>query len=390
MESQQNNEGSNIVGFLIKNWKELSEEINSYNEDYSKYRTGIFLWINEKYPNFLEFLSIISKKRISLGIKVLNRMESCVNEYFGFNDEVKKSSHDLYNDEISESKSLVFDKTIRPINILKQKNALLNYLLNDLSGHISSYMDLSKKLIEKYAPGIHNGFKASLEKITPMIGERIELVLKRFKGELTQEQFDSTIQEKNKDLEQIGDEFKQKIKNLTSKINEENQQIRNEANQFLEEAKKITTLLKEAYTQDHTKLIYEYLLLTKDIDSFNIKFTKFLNRMFHILTFKNRNYKIHYKIGKYHPEERNNLKKFLSLNLKRKYSNLANFLLQIFKYNKFRRLEAHEIPDKIKLSNDKKIAYIPKTGASPELQMDVEEIRSVINTYCFFIDAIGI
>lgn len=125
-------------------------------------------------------------------------------------------------------------------------------------------------------------------------------------------------------------------------------------------------------------------------NSFNIKFTKFLNRLFHILSFKNRNYKIHYQIGKYYHQERSNLKKFLSLNLKRKCPNLANFLLQYFKYNKFRRLEAHEIPDKIKLSNDKKIAYIPKTGDSPEIQMDVEEIRSVINTYCFFIDAIGI
>lgn len=378
------------IQLSLKDWKDLLEEINSFNEDYSKYRTGIFLWISEKYPKFLEFLNIISKRSFSLRFHVLNGMESVVKDYYRFIYEVKNSSLDLYNNEISETKNLVFDKTIRPINILKQKNALLDYLLNDLSGHINSYMDLSKKLIEKYTSGIQKGVKSSLEKIKPMIGERFELVSKLFKGELTQEQFDSSIQEKDKDLEKIGDEFKQKSKILTGIIKEETQQIKNEANQFLDEANKITTLLKEAYTQDHTKLIYEYLLLTKDIDSFNIKFTKFLNRLFHILSFKNRNFNIFYQIGRYHLQERNKLKNFLSLNLKRKYPNLAKFLLQCFKYNKFRRLEAHEIPDKIKLSNDKKTAYIPKTGASLEIQMNVEEIRSVINTYCFFIDAIGI
>ena len=112
--------------------------------------------------------------------------------------------------------------------------------------------------------------------------------------------------------------------------------------------------------------------------------------MYHILSSKNRNYKIYYQIGRYHRQERNKLKSYLSLELKKLYPNLANFLLHCFKYNKFRRIEAHEIPDKIKLSNDKRIAYIPKTGPPPEIQMDIEEIRSILDTYCFFIDAIGI
>lgn len=390
IDSLKNIEGFTLLSFLIKSGKELTEEINSFNEDYSKHRTGVFLWIKEKYPNLLEFLNLISKKRISLEFKVLDRMGFAVNDYFRFIDEVKNPSRDLYKEEISESKNLVFDKTIRPINILRQKSALIDYLLNDLNKNISSYVDPFKDLIKKYTPGIQKGVESYVEKFKPVLGERFELVSKLFKGEITQEQLDSTIQEQDKFLEKIGDEFKQKSKILTNKIEEEKKQIQSETDPLLDKVKVITTLFKEAYAQDPTKLIYEYLLLTKDIDSFNIKFTKFLNRLFHILSFKNRNYKNYYQVGKYHHQERNNLKKFLSLSLKRKYPNLANFLLQCFKYNKFRRLEAHEIPDKIKLLNDNKIAYIPKTGDSPDIQMDIEEIRRVINTYCFFIDAIGI
>ena len=166
--------------------------------------------------------------------------------------------------------------------------------------------------------------------------------------------------------------------------------MQSEAKEFLDKVVDSSTILKEAYNKDSTKIIYEYLLLTKDIDSFNVKFTKFLNRMFHIISFNNRNYKIHYQIGKYNNQERKKLKNFLSKNLNKNYSYLANFLLECFKYNKFRRMEAHEIPDKIKLSNDRKIAYIPKIGNNPDIEMDINKIKRIIDTYSFFIDAIDI
>ncbi len=390
IESIKNNEYFPLINFLINKGKELTKEINIFNEDYIKYRTGVYLWLNEKYPNLLEFLNILSKQKISFEIKVLNGIETSINEYFNFIKEVENSSPNLFQEEFNESKSLEFGKTIRPINILRQKNAIINCLLNDLNKNVSSYIDPFKVLVIKHTPELKKDVESYVEKVKPAIGERLELVSKWFKGEINQEEYDKALLEKNRELEKNINEFKQKSKILIDNISEERQQIQKDTDQFLLKIREITNIFKEAYSQDNTKIICEYLLLTKDIDSFNIKLTKFLNRLFHILTMKDKTYKIHYQIGKYHPQERIDLKKFLSTDFKRKYPNLSEFLLKCFKYNKFRRLEAHEIPDKIKLSNDKRIAYIPKTGKSADIQMDVEEIKTVINTYCFFIDAIGI
>ena len=65
----------------------------------------------------------------------------------------------------------------------------------------------------------------------------------------------------------------------------------------------------------------------------------------------------------------------------------AKFILFFFKYNFLRRLEAHEIPIDIKLSKDKKKAFIPQKGNKQDAEMDIEEIKKIKNTYGFFIEA---
>ena len=53
-------------------------------------------------------------------------------------------------------------------------------------------------------------------------------------------------------------------------------------------------------------------------------------------------------------------------------------------------IEAHEIPDKIKLIDNNKFALIAQSGNKPDKQIDILDIKNHINTYCFFIDALGI
>lgn len=388
--SSNNNEVDNAISFLIKKGEDLTEEIKLFNEDYSKFRTGVFLWIKDKYPNFLEFLSIIAKQKFSFEINVLDGMELVINDYFNFINDIKTFSRNLYQQEKLESERLVFDKTIKPINILRKKNAMLDYLFNELDKNTRSCIEPFVSLIQKHIPGVKQISESYYKNLLPLIGEKLGLISKLFKGDIKPEHFQNISNEQDKLLQETANNIKQKSEILVSKIKEETKIVQNKTKEFLDKVVDSSTFLKEAYSQDPTKIIYEYLLMTKDIDSFNIKFTKFLNRMFHILSFNNRDYKIHYQTGKYNNQERKNLKNFLSKNLNKNYSNLANFLLECFKYNKFRRLEAHEIPDKIKLSNDRKIAYIPKTGNNPDIEMDIDKIKRIIDTYSFFIDAIDI
>lgn len=144
-------------------------------------------------------------------------------------------------------------------------------------------------------------------------------------------------------------------------------------------------------------MVYEGLRLLKDIDSFNIQFTKFLSRLYHILTENNRDYKkkkdCYFLISPKHYNSRTRtlLKDFLRLKLRNRYQKLADFLSKIYaKFNVFRRIEAHEIPDKIKISEDKRTIYIPRAGDVPDLVMNIDELNKMMTTYFFFIDALGL
>ena len=52
--------------------------------------------------------------------------------------------------------------------------------------------------------------------------------------------------------------------------------------------------------------------------------------------------------------------------MKQTYPKLSEYLLSMFKYNKYRKIEAHDIP-KIRMSNG--IAYIPVSGTNKEGEM---------------------
>jgi peptidase E len=73
--------------------------------------------------------------------------------------------------------------------------------------------------------------------------------------------------------------------------------------------------------------------------------------------------------------------------MKQKYPKLSEYLLSMFKYNKYRIIEAHDIP-KIRISNG--IAYIPVSGTKKEVEMNLEEIKTMLNTYSYFIKALNL
>ncbi len=73
--------------------------------------------------------------------------------------------------------------------------------------------------------------------------------------------------------------------------------------------------------------------------------------------------------------------------MKQKYPKLSEYLLSMFKYNKYRMIEAHENP-KIRMSNG--IAYIPVSGTNEEVEMNLEEIKKILNPYSYFIRALNL
>ncbi|MFX1238655.1 MAG: hypothetical protein ACFE8P_13180, partial [Promethearchaeota archaeon] len=146
----------------------------------------------------------------------------------------------------------------------------------------------------------------------------------------------------------------------------------------------------DVYTLDATATIRDYLDYAEKLDSFNIMFVKYINRLFHILKYNDKNFKKHCQIGEYTHKERFYLKNFVSKALKKDYPHLARFLLKSFKLNKYRRVKAHENPEKIEISEDKKKAFISTVGSTRDIEMDIDEIKTLVFTYCFFIDALDL
>jgi len=371
----------------------LRKEVDEFLVDFNEYNNGIYLWAYDRYPRVMKFLELILKDFPK--IEVLNGMENVVYEYFNFIKRVKSKNPILFKEELLESKNQLFDITIKPIKILQKKNPFFNFVISNISNNLTEIIEEYKENTKDYFPKFTKIIEKYGEKFIIYFEKQKQLLERAKNSELDFEEFKKEIEKEQFEFDNIIENFQKQEDLIKLEVKEYKKKFKEATKIPSENLKKLNDLISDVLSQDPSQMIYRYIVLMKDIDSFNIHFVKYLRRLFHILTMNNRDFKTKkncfYLINtkKYIPP-RDKLKSFLGQNLKILYPNLANFMIKGFKYNKFRRLEAHEIPDNIKISHDKEIAYIPQTGTRPELQMNIKEIKQVINTYCLFINAIGI
>ena len=245
-------------------------------------------------------------------------------------------------------------------------------------------------------PSVAKNIECFAEELKPYLLENVNILKTSLENKISFEKFKETIEKENLKLDKIIEKYKKKSQEITNAIQKENEENKLFFDEVSERIEKIKALSLKILGNNHIKLIYEYLILIKDIDSYNIQFVKFLLRLYHILTKNNRNFKANKNCffliapKKYDYQTRNKLKRFLAMGLKRKFPQLSIFLLKCFKYNKFRILDAHEIPDNIQISDDKQIVYIPQIGNKKDLEMNIELVETMINTCSFFIEALNI
>lgn len=396
LESEPPDKNSELMFLLVLHGNELKEQTNQYNEDSKKYKTGVFLWWNNEYPFFVKLIEIFLDSEIKSKIPVLSGMKSVVEEYFKFIERVKQINMKLFEEELNETKELFFDKTIKPINILKKKNPFINYVIEEITSSLDIITPQIKERFQKYLPSVTKNIESLAEELKPYFLKNVNILKTSLENKTPFEEFKETIEKENLKFDKIIEKFKKKSQEIANAIQKENEENKLFFDEFTERMEKINALTFKVLGNNHIKLIYEYIILIKDIDSFNIQFVKFLLRLYHILTKNNRNFKANKNCffliapKKYDFQTRNKLKQFLAMELKGKFPQLSNFLLKCFKYNKFRKLDAHEIPDNIQISNDKEIVYIPQTGNKKDLEMKIELVKTIINTYSFFIEALNI
>lgn len=385
-----------LLYYLLINANILKKETEQYQKDYSKYKTGVFLWFQELYPHLCEFLIIFSKSDFFLQIPTYSGMKDIVVEFYNFIENIKNNQPELFKEEFNDSKKFFFYKTIQPIKILLKKNSLINLIYNEFSINFNEIFPNMTENLKKNSEKFSEYLNSYIEEVLPFIVKNLEAFLKLLKKQIIEIQYQQILDENLKKIEEVKSNYETITKNFVDEINIQKIENKDKMESFTKKMEELRNLISKAYTIDVSHVIYDYIILLKDIDSYNIQFSKFLHRLYDILIYGNRDYinnpECFYlvKPQKYDFTTRNKLKKFLKKKLFKISPKLSNFILSYFGYNQFRKIEAHEIPDGIQLSNDGKYALIPTTGNELDIKMDIELTKKAINTYCFFIDSLGI
>ena len=373
-------------------------EREKFQEDFKKHGSGLLLWAKEEYPNSMQLSSVfyggIFDKLINT---FLLGMKKVVDEYFTLHNDVKNRNSELYEEELKDSKELVFEKTIQPMDLLVAKDPYIKKINRKFSGSLKTLkpqmQDYNDKLLSELT-SYKDQIKEQSDTLSQM--EDLDSKLKDLKsGKVSL----SKLIESAAYLKKVGDQLKsisQDFQNINKETSKKIKELHKETLPDLPKLnrgfKSIIDDLKEIYKVNDPSWAHQRLLLIKDVDSFHILFTKFISRLFYILIHDNRDYankkpQIAINADKYYPNTRNKLKQILKLEMNQKYPKLSEYLLSMFKYNKYRKIDAHEVP-KIRMSNG--IAYIPISGTKEEVEMNLEEIKTILNTYSFFIKALNL
>ena len=373
-------------------------EREKFQKDFKKHGSGLLLWAKEDYPNSMLLSSVFYGGIFDKLTKTfLSGMKKVVDEYFTFLNDVKTRNPDLYQEEMKESNELVFEKTILPMDLRVAKDPFIKKINRKFSGGLKTLKPQAQDYNDKLRSEL-TSYKEQIKEQSDTLFqmEDLDSKLKDLKsGKVSLPiLIESAVYLKKvgEQLKSISQDFKNINKETSKKIKELQKETLPDLPKLNREFKNIVDNLKETYDVNDPSWAHQRLLLIKDIDSFHIIFTKFIARLFYILIHDNRDYankkpQIAINADKYYPNTRNKLKQILKLEMNQKYPKLSEYLLSMFKYNKYRKIDAHEVP-KIRMSNG--IAYIPISGTNKEVEMNLEENKTIINTYSFFIKALNL
>ena len=345
---------------LLGSLSDYPDERKEFREDLKGHGLGIFLWGKERYPNIS---GIFESVGFWCTVFEITEIKRAIQEYDQFIEMVRQKNKDLVEIEINETYKIFFNTSINPIEILVSKS----HLWRKIDENTSLYIDLLFKTL----PAIEIYFNI-LERVVKVESARFKVKSKRRKGEglfkLTSDTFKRINREFSekcppeviKPIQDLGDLGKNIIKDIS-------------------------------YIDEHKKEdFYNLLELTKDLHEFHIDLVKYLLRLWHIYENGNRDYVNNYKIEYHFPNLNTIINHYIKKNLTKYCPNLSRVIIGFFlPFEKFRHIESHTTPE-LKISDDKKIIYIPKKGRKSQVKVNIDNFKTSIRTYICFIEALRI
>ncbi len=345
---------------LLSSLSDYPDERKEFREDLKKYGLGVFLWGKERYPNVFDIFESIG---FLPSVFEITEIEKAIQEYDQFIEMVKQKNKDLVETEINETYKIFFDTSINPIEILVTKS----HLWRKIDENTSLYIDLLFKTLP--ASEIYINI---LKRVIKVETARFKVKSKRRKG---------------KGLFKLtGDIFKRINKEFSKKCPREVVKPIQDLGDFCKNIVKDISYIEEHKKED----FYNLLELTKDLHEFHIDLVKFLLRLWHIYENGNRDYVNNYKIEDHFPNLYTIINHYIKKNLTKYCPSLSRVITGFFlPFEKFRHIESHTTPE-LKISDDKKIIYIPKKGKKSHIKVDIDTFKTPIRTYICFIEALRI
>lgn len=350
--------------------------------DLKKYKSGVLLWAKEEYPNCMLIISAlygsIFENRISM---FRPGMKKVVDEYFTFLDDIKAKNLENYQEEIKISNELVFKKHIQPMNMLVNQDNYIKKFNRELSEGLNMYSSQVQIYTEKTIPILKN----SLEQIIEFSFQNRDIEPKNFRFDIEKA---STVKDALRQLKSLPNNL-QKLRKIIKEANKKIIKIQKESLSSISELddkfKNLIENLKENI--DDNSWVYLRLFQIENIDSFIIHFTKYIARLFHILSHGIKDYPIYIRMN-HQFVPRNKLEHILKDEMKMKYPKLSDYLCPLLFYFKdLRNIKAHNFP-RVRISDG--IAYISRPGIKEDAEMNLKETNRMIDTFSYFIEALGL
>lgn len=367
----------------VDNDRLLFEAIKLYN-DSKKYSSGVILWANKEYPNYLLISSAlfgdIFKDRTSLFQK---DMKIVVDQYYGLIDKVKEKNVKYYDDEIDTSK-LILSK--QPLQMLTSQDIYIQKFHNEL-----------EKVLNTYSSQVKGYSLDVMPVILDFTEEMIKFLIQNENSDLSLEEIEIDLE----DVEIMG-EIIHKIKKISKikalkaiigtwkKTMSRIRKIQNETLTLIPEVNERFKELIEDFKEnvDNKSWIKLRLFQIERLDAFIIHFNKFVARLFHILIKSSKDYRPAYIQLKQRSEPRSLLEPIL-VDMKDEFPDLSGYLSSMLYYFRDQRHRiAHNIDPIIRIYGEKIYLVDPESGE--EMEFKIREIEREILAFSYFIESLGL
>ena len=161
--------------------------------------------------------------------------------------------------------------------MLSTKNPLFEYIIAEFSENSKEIIENYELIMINHFPKVNKIFGDFVERLIDYFQKQEDLLVEFEKYESNEERFEEfklRYKKQEKEFDEIMEDFSLQNNSFKKEILGERAKFESANKLPIERLKKLNNLVSEVLLKNPERMVYKYLELIKDIDSFNIKFSK--------------------------------------------------------------------------------------------------------------------